>query len=280
MLGSQFFTACLAKNCIYYRIPNPILANPNAEILYHDTPYIYYQLIILDDNFLSYFNATLRSKTALRTGVFNAPYNQSFEINVGTQSQKINFYGAAAQFDFLEISIAFDKSDQHQTIYDSCDIELAAKTVQSLTIENASNTYSLTGTLELNIDNEDDKHLLYQMFVAYNCDGCSAAPLTQYRNNDIYQELIKERNYFGNNSDEKLYIDMRRSEGYTDELEKLTRNDSDISLTVKLKAAATKKLRLRVVGYSQAEYFYTTSSAGQIMTFKNYSVTKNNNIAA
>ena len=63
---------------------NPILANPNAEFLFHNTPYIYYQQITLDDNFLSYSKATLRSKTALRTGVFNAPYNQSFEINVGT----------------------------------------------------------------------------------------------------------------------------------------------------------------------------------------------------
>ena len=118
------------------------------------------------------------------------------------------------------------------------------------------------------------------MFVAYNCYGCSAAPLTQYKNNKIYQELIKERHHFNNDSDEKLYIDMRRSKGYTDELEKVTRNDSDISLTVKLKAATTKKLRLRVIGYSQAEYFYTTSSAGQIMTLKNYSVTKNSDIAA
>ena len=59
---------------------NPIVAKPNAEFLYQDTPYIYYQQITLDYNFLSYFNATLSSKTALRTGVFNAPYNQSFEI--------------------------------------------------------------------------------------------------------------------------------------------------------------------------------------------------------
>ena len=178
------------------------------------------------------------------------------------------------------MSIVYKKSYQHQTIYDSYNIELAAKTVQSLTIENALNTYSLTGTLELNIANEDDKHLLYQMFVAYNSDRCSAAPVTLYRNNDIYQELIKERNYFGNDSDEKLFIDMKRSKGYTDELEKLTRNDSNISLTIKLKAVTTKKLRLRVIGYSQAEYFYATSSAGQIMIFKNYSVTKNNDIAA
>ena len=122
---------------------------------------------MLDDNFLSYFNTTLHSKPALKTGVLNAPYNQSYELNVGTQSQKINFYGAAAQFEFLEISIMCNKNDQHQTIYDSYNIELAAKTVQSLTIENASNTYSLTGTLELNIDNANDKHILYQIFVAY-----------------------------------------------------------------------------------------------------------------
>ena len=52
---------------------------------------------------------------------------------------------------------------------------------------------------------------------------------------------------------------MKRSKGYTDKLEKLTCNNSDISLTVKLKAATTKKLRLKVVVYSQAEYLYTTS---------------------
>ena len=45
---------------------------------------------------------------------------------------------------------------------------------------------------------------------------------------------------------------MRRSKGYTDELEKLTRDDSDTTLTVKLKAAANKKMSLRVTGYSQA----------------------------
>ena len=77
------------------------------------------------------------------------------------------------------------------------------------------------------------------MFVAYSCDGCTAAPLTEYVNKEIFQELPKEWNYF-TNTDERLYIDMRRSKGYTDELEKLTWDDTDLTLTVKLKAAATK----------------------------------------
>ena len=48
------------------------------------------------------------------------------------------------------------------------------------------------------------------MFVAYYCEGCSAAPLTQYKINKIKQEK-KEKDYFGDDSDERLQIDMRRS---------------------------------------------------------------------
>ena len=73
---------------------------------------------------------------------------------------------------------------------------------------------------------------------------------------------------------------MRRSKGYADELEKLTLGDSNVSLTVKLKAATTKKLRLKIIGYSQSKYFYTTSSQGQIMSFKIFNITRDNNIAA
>ena len=117
------------------------------------------------------------------------------------------------------------------------------------------------------------------MFVAYSCDGCTAAPLTKYANNEIFQELPKERNDF-TKTDENLYINMRRSKGYTDELEKLTRDDSDLTLTVKLRAAATKKLRLRATGYSQAEYYYTLSNRGMIMSYKNYGIFKEIDIAA
>ena len=82
--------------------------------------------------------------------------------------------------------------------------------MQLLSPENASAT--LMGQLKY-VSNEDDKHSLYQMFVAYYCEGCSAAPLTQYKNNKIKQELTKEKDYFRDNSDERFYIDMRRSKG-------------------------------------------------------------------
>ena len=45
---------------------------------------------------------------------------------------------------------------------------------------------------------------------------------------------------------------MRCSKDYTDELEKLTRNYRGVTLTIKLKQAAAKKMKLRVIAYSQA----------------------------
>ena len=118
-------------------------------------------------------------------------------MNVGTKTININVQGANRQFAWLEISLVYDKSDQHQTIYDSYDTEVETTKIQSLTLENTSSTYSLTGWLEYNSDNEDGKHWQYAMFVVYQCGpSCSTAPLTEYANNEIYQELPKERNFF------------------------------------------------------------------------------------
>ena len=103
----------------------------------------------------------------LRTGVFLSPYQQSLEINLGTQSLKVNFRRLKKKTEWLKIYLVFDKSDQHQTVCDSYDAEVAAKYVQLLALENALTAYSLTGQLEYNVSNEDDKHWLYQMFVEY-----------------------------------------------------------------------------------------------------------------
>ena len=251
--------------------------NPDAQVVYHDTPYISYPQITLHDNFIAYYNGILRSRCALRTGVILI--SQSSEINTGTQSLNVNFRGLNKQIEWLEISLVYDKSDQHQTIYESYDVVLAVKFTHALTLENASTTYSLIGQLEYKISNEDDKNRLYEMFVAYYCDGCSMAPLTQYKNNKTKQGLTKEKEYFSSKSDGRFNIDMKRSKGYTDELKKLTRDDGRVNLSINLKAAATKKMRLWVNAYSQSKYWHANTNKGHIMMCKDY-IAKNDAIAA
>ena len=67
---------------------------------------------------------------------------------------------------------------------------------------------------------------------------------------------------------------MRRSQGYTDELEKLTRDNTSLAVDVNLKDAAQKKIRLRITGFSQSEYWYAFSNKGYIMTYKDYNISK------
>ena len=215
--------------------------DPDALIQVYDRPYISYQEISLAKDADIYFTGILRSETALRQGVLESPCQQELEVNTGAQDFTCTFKGAQRQFDWLEISIVYDKSYQYTTVYDSYDLEPAAKLIKSLKFENTSTTYSLTGKLLFDLERDDDKNMLYKMFIARSCDGCSSAPSTQYKNNPIYQEITEDK-FTENERDDRVYIDMRRNKGYTDELEKLNRDDSGIALTISLKSAASKKL--------------------------------------
>ena len=94
------------------------------------------------------------------------------------QSLTVTFKSTQRQIEWLEISLVYDKSYQHLTIYDSYDLKLEAKMIQSIKFEKTTSKYSLTGKLEYNYKNQDEKDMFYRMFIAYNCNGCTTVPLT------------------------------------------------------------------------------------------------------
>ena len=67
---------------------------------------------------------------------------------------------------------------------------------------------------------EHDNYEMYRNFVAWTTQGgSSVVPLTEYSQNEIYKELLKYKDYYtSTESDEGLYIDIRRDRGYTREL--------------------------------------------------------------
>ena len=132
--------------------------------------------------------------------------------------------------------------------------------------------------LEYDVNKNDELDILYKMFLVFQCNGCSTAPLSQYKNNEIYQEITTKENYTTANTDDRILIDLWWSKGYNDELEKITRDDSDLGVVVTLKKAAAKKMRLRIVGYSQAEYWLAFSNKGYIMSYQNYNISKEDEI--
>ena len=113
---------------------------------------------------------------------------------------------------------------------------------------------------------------MYRNFVGWATgQGYTVGPLTQYANNEIYKELIKYDNYHSKTkSDEKLYVDIRRGRSFSNELERIIRNYSSLTLTITLKNAAVKKMRLRVMGYYQGEYIYSMTNLGLLLSYKDY----------
>ena len=203
------------------------------------------------------------SKKILRMGVQKTPIQKTYEVSLGSDSINIDFLESNKQSDWLEISIICDKSDKHTTIYHSYNVELAAKYIKSVKLSNFNEIYSLTNEKKYDINNPTQKYLLYKQFVAWSCKGCNTAPLTDYINNPVYQELIDENDYNGVRSNEIVYLDLRASAGYTSKEEKSKRNDSKTNLSIELKNSATKKLRLRVWAYSLRVWAYSFALAAK-----------------
>ena len=114
----------------------------DAYIVFTSAPYIMYEQFKLDNNFRTYLEGVMLSEHALRTGIKPTPYQKSCKLVSGTESRIVNFQVENKQFSFLAISLVYDKSDQHRSIYDSYNAELASTKIKLTKLENASNIYS------------------------------------------------------------------------------------------------------------------------------------------
>ena len=248
------------------------LPSADAEIISTRAPFVQYEHILLDKNFRQHLETIMVSKKIIRMGAQETLIQRTYEIKQGSDSLNVEFLGANRQFDWIEISIVPDKSNEHTSIYDSYNREMAAQLIKTLQSSNFTEIYSLTNEKRYNIDNLTQKHLLYKQFVAWNYNGSSVVPLTNYMDSPIFRELPDEEEYFSLKSDEKVYLDLRATSGYVKDAEKLERNDSKINLQITLKDAAKFNLRVRIWAYSLSQYLYVLSKSGLTLKHRTYAI--------
>ena len=99
-------------------------------------------------------------------------------------------------------------------------------------------------TMKFDTSNDTQKHILWKQCVKWHCDRYSAAPISDYIRTPVFQELLLKSDYFGNKSNEKVYIDLRDGLGYTNEIEKPSRKDSKLTVTIELINTLAHKMRL------------------------------------
>ena len=244
---------------------NATIPEVDTEIIFTRAPFVQYKQILLDKNFRQHLETIMVSKKILRMGAQKTPIQKTYEIQKGSDSLNVEFLGANRQFDWIEISTVPDKSDKHTTTYDSYNREMAAQLIKTLRLSNFTELYSLTNEKKYSTNNLTQKHLLYKQFLAWNCNGSSVAPISDYMDNPIFQELPDEETTL-------VYLDLRASSGYVKEAEQLERNDSKINLQMTLKDTADFNLRVRIWAYSLSEYLYLLSNGGLTLTHRTYTV--------
>ena len=87
------------------------------------------------------------------------------------------FFRASRQFDWIKLSLVYDKSDKHTSIYDSFNKEMVSKRIKSVTFTNFTEIYGLTIKKKYDMDNLTQRHFLFKQFVAWSCNGSSVASL-------------------------------------------------------------------------------------------------------
>ena len=119
---------------------------PAVQIVLLKAPMIQYEQLTLDTNFRQYYETTLFSAKVLRMGVQKTPYQKTYELQAGSQDFTVDFQGANRQFDWIEISLVYNKSDKHLAAYDSYNAECASKFIKSLEFANINDQHISTNT--------------------------------------------------------------------------------------------------------------------------------------
>ena len=208
-------------------IPNTM----DAKIMLDSAPYILYHQFELDDTFRIHLESAMVSENNLRTGIQKTLILKSYEMITGSQLKTVNLTNSFKQFSFLEISLVYDKSDQHLSIYDSYNAEIASTHRKSTKLQNTSNAYTEFNTVKFDLEDPEDQYTLYNAFTAWVTGSSGIVPQSDYVYNETGQQLPKIEKYFSD-ADERVYIDIRRSKGFTNELERVNRDDSDLTVWI------------------------------------------------
>ena len=110
----------------------------DTKIILTSTPYILYEQFKIDNSYRTYLQGIMISNNDLRTEIQPTPYQESYEMVNRSQSRTVTFEPSVMQFYFLEFSLVYDSSEQHKSIYDSYNAEVAAVQISSIKLENTS----------------------------------------------------------------------------------------------------------------------------------------------
>ena len=83
--------------------------------------------------------------------------------------------------------------------------------MQNIKLSNISDADNATNPMKFDINNNIQKHLFWKQYIAWHSDSYTNAPISDYINNPVLQELLPENTYMSKSSYERIHIDLRDS---------------------------------------------------------------------
>ena len=102
---------------------------PDAQAVFVRVSYLNYEQILLTKNFRQYLEIIMLSSKVLKMEIQKTPYQKTYELPAGSQEFTMDFKVCERQFDWLEISLLYDKSDEQLAIDHSYNAECAARMI-------------------------------------------------------------------------------------------------------------------------------------------------------
>ena len=134
----------------------------------------------------------MHSKNVFRMGVKKAQLQKSYNFFGGTE---LYCRICSSKHTTRLTENIFRLRNKHTTICDSNNLECESTFIQNVSIESASNTYSVAKKLKYNISDDTEKHTLYKKLAAWNCNGCLVTLLKDYVNNLNNLNDLNARNH-------------------------------------------------------------------------------------
>ena len=137
--------------------------------------------------------------------------------------------------------------------------------IKNIKLANISDAYSATSTIKFDTLNDMPKYMLCVIAVDTPLDFPITSTNVFFRS-CYSKHTLMVRNWM-------TEYNFRDSLGYAEEIEKPSRNDSKLNVTIELNVAlAKKKKRLRVWGYKNSEYIFLLHGGSLTLKYKTYTI--------
>ena len=131
------------------------------QITWHNMSFIHFEQSRLNNNFRQFLETYLLAKKVFWMNVNKMPLQNSSELVVSIKTFTVDFIVAYRQFDWLEISLVYNKKRETYHSLRWYNLERANAFIQNVLIENASNIYSVSNKLKYYIKVATQKYTLY-----------------------------------------------------------------------------------------------------------------------